>query len=138
MLNGFQALGVAGALDGAGQIKHKAINRASGSLVVVALIAALSAPAHFDAYANDLSDASKEVVQASNQVEGEGKAGSSANESDEESEEKSESSIADAVRTAYADSGSLANDAKTIPITAALALGLAAFALFAVVLKLRA
>ena len=101
-------------------------------------MAALNAPVHFDAYANDLSDATKEAVQTSKQTEDEENATSAEGDGQEEPGTESRASIAETVRTASEASGLLGNDTKSIPITSAVALGLAAFALFAVVLKLKA
>ena len=118
-------------------IEPKAINRASG-LVVVALTAALSAPVHFDAYANDLPDATKEAVQTSRQTGDGENATSTEDDGQEEAGKESKTSIAETVRTATEASGLIGNDAQSIPLTSAIALGLAACALFAVVLKLKA
>jgi len=56
----------------------------------------------------------------------------------EEPEKEGKLGIAEAVRTASESSGMLDNDARDIPVTSAIALGLAAFALLAIAFKLKA
>ena len=119
-------------------MKPKALNKASGLfVVVVALVAALSAPAHLFAYADESANAA-ETPQTSKQVDGSEDAALSGQNDQEESEKEGKSSIAEAVRTASESSGMLDNETRDIPVTSAIALGLAAFALLAIAFKLKA
>ena len=117
-------------------MKPKALNKASGLFVVVALVAALSAPAHLFAYADESANAA-ETPQTSKQVDGSEDAALSGQNDQEESEKEGKSSIAEAVRTASEASG-LTKGVEGIPTTSAIALGLAAIALLAVAFKLKA
>lgn len=125
------------ALHEASPMKPKALNRASGLFVVVALVAALSAPAHLFAYADDSANAA-EAPQTSKQVDDREDAALSEQSDQEEPEKEGKLGIAEAVRTASESSGMLDNDARDIPVTSAIALGLAAFALLAIAFKLKA
>lgn len=98
---------------------------------------ALGAPAHLFAYAEDSSGAA-EAAQTQSQADSEASATPAAQNDQEELEKKGKTSIADAVRTASASSGVVGSDANSIPYTSVIALGLAAFALIAVALKLKA
>ena len=118
-------------------MKQKALNKASGLFVVVALVAALSAPAHLFAYADDSAHAA-EAPQTSKQVDDGEDAALSGQNNQEEPEKEGKLGIAEAVRTASESSGMLDNDARDIPVTSAIALGLAAFALLAIAFKLKA
>lgn len=118
-------------------MKPKALNKASGLFAVVALVAALGAPAHLFAYADDSSGVA-ETSQTSKQVDDGESAALSEQDDQEGSEKEGKSSIAEAVRTASESSGLLDKSAQDIPATSALALGLAAFALLAVAFKLKA
>lgn len=117
-------------------MKPKAFNKASGLFAVVALVAALGAPAHLSAYADD--SAAAETNPASKQVDAGEDAALSEQNDQEESEKEGKTSIAEAVRTASESSGLLDKSAQGIPATSAIALGLAAFALLAVAFKLKA
>ena len=118
-------------------MKPKALNRASGLFAVVALVAALGAPAHLCAYADDSADA-VDTNQTSKQVDGGEGAALSEQNDQEESEKEGKTGIAEAVRTASESSGLLDKGAQDIPATSAIALGLAAIALLAVAFKLKA
>ena len=111
-------------------MKPKALNKASGLfVVVVALVAALSAPAHLFAYADESANAA-ETPQTSKQVDGSEDAALSGQNNQEESEKE--------VRTASEASGLMNKGVEGIPTTSAIALGLAAIALLAVAFKLKA
>lgn len=101
------------------------------------LMTALGVPAHLSAYAEESSGAA-EAAQTPSQAESEESATPAAQNDQEELEKKGKSGIADAVRTASESSGILDNGAEGIPLTSAMALGLAAFALIAVAFKLKA
>ena len=118
-------------------MKPKALNKASGLFAVVALVAALSAPAHLFAYADDSANAAQ-APQTSKQVDDGEDAALSEQSDQEEPEKEGKLGIAEAVRTASESSGMLDNDARDIPVTSAIALGLAAFALLAIAFKLKA
>ena len=118
-------------------MKPKALNKASGLFVVVALVAALSAPAHLLAYADGSANAAQ-APQTSKQVDDGEDAALSEQSDQEEPEKEGKLGIAEAVRTASESSGMLDNDARDIPVTSAIALGLAAFALLAIAFKLKA
>ena len=118
-------------------MKPKALDKASGLFAVVALVAALSAPAHLCAYADESADAAA-TTQASKQVDSSEDAALSGQNDQEESEKEGKSSIAEAVRTASEASGLMNKGVEGIPTTSAIALGLAAIALLAVAFKLKA
>ena len=120
-------------------MKPKALIKASGLfvVVVVALVSALSAPAHLFAYADESANAA-ETPQTSKQVDGSEDAALSGQNDQEESEKEGKSSIAEAVRTASEASGLMNKGVEGIPTTSAIALGLAAIALLAVAFKLKA
>lgn len=117
-------------------MKPKALNRASGLFVVVALVAALSAPAHLFAYADDSANAA-EAPRTSKQIDDGEDATLSGQNDQEDPEKEGKLGIAEAVRTASESSGMLDKGAHDIPITSAIALGLAAFALLAIAFKLK-
>ena len=119
------------------RMKPKAFNKASGLFVAVALMATLGAPAHLLAYADDSASAAGEAQTSNQATSGESAAQSGQNDK-EEPEKEGKSSVVDAVRTASEASGALGNDAQGIPMTSAIALGLAAVALLAVAFKLKA
>ena len=96
-------------------MKPKALDKASGLFAVVALVAALSAPAHLFAYADDSANAA-EAPHTSKQID-DGEDATLSEQNDQEGPEKEgKLGIAEAVRTASESSGMLDKGAHDIPI----------------------